>query len=160
MSNWDKAFIEIIGIEGGYVNDPDDPGGETKYGISKRAFPDEDIKNLTLERAKFLYYTHYWAPLDLDMIRHRTIAMEIFDVAVNMGRSIARRFAVEALSLLKNFDYLTYDGVTVSALVSLTPKEALIFCKIYNGLQFCRYKEIVEKNPVMMKYFKGWMKRV
>ena len=50
------TFDEIIDVvlhhEGGYVNDPKDPGGETNYGISKRAYPDVDIKNLTEDGAK------------------------------------------------------------------------------------------------------------
>ena len=57
---YSEVFYEIIeGViekEGGYVNDPDDPGGETKYGISKKAFPKEDIKNLTIVRAKDILY--------------------------------------------------------------------------------------------------------
>lgn len=53
-------FIMRDDIEGGYVNHPNDPGGETKYGISKRTFPQEDIKNLTKERAYELYKQHFW----------------------------------------------------------------------------------------------------
>lgn len=52
MTNFDKAFELLIGHEGGYVNHPSDPGGETKYGISKRSYPREDIRNMTLARAK------------------------------------------------------------------------------------------------------------
>ena len=52
MSEFDKYFEELIGHEGGYVNDPDDRGGETKYGISKLSYPSLDIKNLTIERQK------------------------------------------------------------------------------------------------------------
>lgn len=52
MSDFDKAFEIVIGHEGGYVNNPKDPGGETKYGISKRTYPNEDIRGMTLERAK------------------------------------------------------------------------------------------------------------
>ena len=43
--SFDKAFQITVGVEGGYVNDPADPGGETRYGISKRAHPDVDIKS-------------------------------------------------------------------------------------------------------------------
>ena len=49
--NFDDAFVKLIGFEGGYVNNPADPGGETKYGISRRAYPGEDIANMTVERA-------------------------------------------------------------------------------------------------------------
>ena len=48
---FDEAFERLIGHEGGYVADSRDPGGETKYGISKRSYPGEDIKNLSLGRA-------------------------------------------------------------------------------------------------------------
>lgn len=71
----------------GYVNDPHDPGGETKYGISKRAYPSEDIQNLSLVRALELYYRDYWPvasgcewPLNLC----------VFDCAVNQGTKKAK----------------------------------------------------------------------
>ena len=59
-----KSFDEIIDIvlehEGGYVNDPDDPGGETNFGIAKRSHPDVDIANLTKAGAKEIYKAEYW----------------------------------------------------------------------------------------------------
>ena len=48
---FEEAVKSVLKHEGGYVNDPKDPGGETNFGISKRAFPDLDIKNLTEEDA-------------------------------------------------------------------------------------------------------------
>ena len=50
--SWDDVFDRLIGHEGEYSNDPNDPGGETKWGISKRAYPNLDIKNLTRDGAK------------------------------------------------------------------------------------------------------------
>lgn len=64
--NFDKAFELTVGVEGGYVNDPEDPGGETKYGIAKRYHPKEIIKNLTLDRAKEIYLQEYWLPAGCD----------------------------------------------------------------------------------------------
>ena len=77
------TFDEIIDVvlehEGGYVNDPTDTGGETKYGISKRAYPDEDIKELTVERAKELYKKDYWDRFKVesfpDRLRHIFVDM-------------------------------------------------------------------------------------
>jgi len=64
--NSDLRFQYCIPIllqdEGGYVNNPNDPGGETKYGISKRSFPNLDIANLTPEQAAVIYYNQYWVP--------------------------------------------------------------------------------------------------
>lgn len=52
--------------EGGYVNDPRDPGGETKYGIAKRSHPKEDIKNLTIEQAITIYNKEYWVAYNIE----------------------------------------------------------------------------------------------
>ena len=84
MSYFDAAFGVIVGVEGGYVNDAKDPGGETKYGISKRRYPNEDIKNLTLDRAKFLYQRDYWGAHKCDDMPWEQ-ALLVFDAAVNGG---------------------------------------------------------------------------
>ena len=60
--DFDVAFERLIGHEGGYVNNPSDPGGETKFGISRRAYPSEMIRTLTLQRAKELYLRDCWGP--------------------------------------------------------------------------------------------------
>jgi hypothetical protein len=88
MSLFDAAFPIVVGIEAGYVNDPQDPGGETKYGISKRAYPNEDIPNLTIERARELYRRDYWDKAGCDAYSWG-IALITFDCAVNQGVSIA-----------------------------------------------------------------------
>lgn len=73
-----------MGLEAGYVDDPQDPGGETKYGISKRRYPQEDIRNLTLERAQLLMRRDYWDCHDLDALEYGK-ALCVFDAAVNGG---------------------------------------------------------------------------
>lgn len=85
MSFFDRAFQIVVGEEGGYVNNPKDPGGETKYGISKRAYPNEDIKNLTLDRAKELYKRDYWDKVKGNSYGTFGEALCVFDCAVNMG---------------------------------------------------------------------------
>tara|TARA_Y100001951_G_C11296045_1_gene275706 strand:+ start:4160 stop:4333 length:174 start_codon:yes stop_codon:yes gene_type:complete len=50
-SNFDASLEHVLLFEGGYVNDPRDPGGETRFGISKRSYPREDIRGMTRERA-------------------------------------------------------------------------------------------------------------
>jgi lysozyme family protein len=87
-SNFPRAFEIVIGAEGGYVNDPNDPGGETKYGISKRVYPNEDIPNLTLDHAKDLYHRDYWLPAGCDALAY-PMDVIVFDTAVNQGVSVA-----------------------------------------------------------------------
>lgn len=84
MSLFDVAFGIVVGLEGGYVNDPKDPGGETKYGISKRRYPNIDIPRLTLDEAKAIYFRDYWNSEGCDKLEW-TEALLVFDCAVNGG---------------------------------------------------------------------------
>ena len=86
--DFDTAFSRLIDSEGGYVNDPADPGGETKFGISKRSYPDVDIANLTLDQAKAIYLRDFWSPLG---DAHPAIKFQCFDFAVNSGIGTAIR---------------------------------------------------------------------
>ena len=86
--DFDTAFSRLIDSEGGYVNDPADPGGETKFGISKRSYPDVDIANLTLDEAKAIYLRDFWNPLG---DAHPAIKFQCFDFAVNSGIQTAIR---------------------------------------------------------------------
>lgn len=86
--NFDLAFDRLMGHEGGYSNDPQDPGGETQWGISKRSYPNTDIKALTRDGAKAIYLKDFWAPLaDADS----AIKFQVFDFAVNGGLTVAIR---------------------------------------------------------------------
>lgn len=102
---FDKAlqFLLRPDVEGGYINDPSDPGGETNFGISKRAYPDEDIKNLTKDKVGAIYHKDYWdkcrcseLPPGVDLV--------VFDIAVNQGADTAIRLLQLALGI-------TVDGV-------------------------------------------------
>lgn len=94
MANFNDALQIILKHEGGYVNHPSDPGGETNYGISKRAYPDEDIANLTVERAGELYKRDYWDKVCGDDIPY-PVALCVFDTAVNSGVRRASRWLQE-----------------------------------------------------------------
>lgn len=98
MNGFDKAVEIVFHHEGGYVNDPVDPGGETRFGISKRAYPNENIRTLTRERARFLYFYDFWQPLALhNMPEPVTVLM--FDMAVNLGHSAAVKVLQRAVNV-------------------------------------------------------------
>lgn len=84
MTAFARAVEVVLAQEGGYANDAHDPGGETNFGISKRRFPDEDIKDLTRERAIELYHEHYWRATGCDRLPER-IAIAYLDACVNHG---------------------------------------------------------------------------
>lgn len=79
------AIERTLSFEGGYVNDVNDPGGETKFGICKRSYPRLDIKNLTREKAIEIYYSDFWKPGGYALIANPAIAAEVFDMSVNAG---------------------------------------------------------------------------
>lgn len=147
--DFDKAFERVIGHEGGYVNDPRDPGGETKYGISKRAYPFADIKNLTLDQAKEIYRRDYWDRLHLDELPD-AIHFDMFDAAVNSGVSAAAKFLQRAAGT-------TADGVigklTISAANGIDPH---LLDKRLAGYRLQYLCDL----PTFPTFGKGWVRRV
>lgn len=94
---FDNAIELILKHEGGYVNHPDDPGGETKFGISKRAYPDLDIAKLSENDAKTIYKEDYWDKLRSDELPF-PLALVTFDAAVNSGRMRASKWLQYAVN--------------------------------------------------------------
>lgn len=88
--NFDQAFDRLLGNEGGLVDDPDDPGGLTNWGISQRSYPNLDIRNLTRDQAKAIYLRDFWQRAQMDQI-DPAIAFQAFDFAVNSGIETAIR---------------------------------------------------------------------
>jgi len=100
--DFEKALKFVLKWEGGYANDPNDPGGETKFGICKRSYPELDISKLTLEQAKEIYYKNYWLKSGCDELPY-PFNIIVFDTAVNIGR----RRAIEFLNAYNDWrDYL------------------------------------------------------
>jgi len=87
-TTFDRALRHVLAWEGLYVRDRDDPGGETKYGISKRAYPELDIKNLTREEAAAIYRRDYWDRIKGEELPP-ALAFAMFDCAVNQGTGTA-----------------------------------------------------------------------
>ena len=94
MGDFDRAMEFILKHEGGYVNNPLDPGGETKYGISKRAYPALNIRDLTEGGAKEIYKIDYWEKAGCHRLSW-PLSLIVMDTAVNMGVYRALRFLKE-----------------------------------------------------------------
>ena len=164
MDKWfEKAFTFTIWSEtsgrkdGGYTNDTDDPGGETKYGISKNSFPNEDIKNLTLERAKELAYKNYWVLSDCDKLvnnKYPLLAIATFDASFHCGVTTAKKFIQKYLRIAD-------DGIIgQNTLKEISKKTDL---KMTIGVIFERedyFDAIISKNGKLDKYDNGWENRL
>jgi hypothetical protein len=92
LAEFEQAVEFTLAWENGYTNNPDDPGGETKYGISKRSYPTLDIFNLTLEQAKAIYYRDYWVKSEAYKYGYPKNLI-IFDIAVLSGVGRAKEYA-------------------------------------------------------------------
>lgn len=95
---FDDVFNRTLGSEGGYSNDPNDPGGETNWGISKRSYPKVDIKHLTREGAYAIYLVDFWRRIDADRLPDG-VAFQLFDFAVNSGIETAVRYLQRAIGV-------------------------------------------------------------
>lgn len=147
--NFDVAFQKLIGHEGGYVNDTRDPGGETKYGISKRAYPDEGIAGMTLERAKQIYRRDYWDTVRADHMPD-AVRFDLFDAAVNSGV----RQAVKWLQLAAKAEP---DGVIgPNTLLAVRMADPHLLAKRFNG-QRLRFMTDLKTWPT---FGRGWARRI
>jgi lysozyme family protein len=147
--SFELAFEHVIGHEGGYVNDPRDPGGETKFGISKRAYPNEDIKNLTKERAFELYRADYWSRIRGDELPHG-IAVCLFDYAVNSGITQAVKTLQRALGVTVDGDF---GPATLAALKARTARSLIVDFQAERLLFLTRL-------DTFQTYGRGWTRRV
>ena len=145
--NFDRAFEIIIGHEGGYVLDSRDPGGETKYGISKRAYPSLNIKELTLADARVIYLADYWVEIEADSLPDSARLM-VFDCAVNTGVGMAKKLLQRAVGTKDD----GIIGPKTRAAISNTPDLAMRFAGFW--LQY--YTDL----PGWQTYGRGWTRRV
>lgn len=146
--NFDTVFERLIGSEGGYVNHPDDPGKETRWGISKRSYPMIDIRNLTKEDAKVIYWNDFWERGRMQQYSP-AIAYQVFDIAVNSGIETAMRMLQRAVDVA---DDGHIGPVTVAAIKARSDTD-VIMRLVAERLDFWR------KLSTWPTFGKGWAGR-
>lgn len=155
---FEKAFAYVIQNEGGYVFDKNDPGGETKFGITKRSYPSLNIRDLTLEDAKKIYYRDFWQKGKFEEISDDLIATQLFDLSVNLGiraAVIILQRALRAVGINVQEDGLM-GSQTLSAVSNSDPRCLLAAIKSEAARY---YRQIAAKNPSQQKFLKGWLNR-
>jgi lysozyme family protein len=137
----------------GYVNDPDDAGGETKYGVAKNANLDLNIKALTWDGAKDVYFRKYWLLGSCDKMTPR-LAVLHFDCCVNHGVKKAGMFLQRAVGTTPDGDV----GPATLAKTKLLAEDEVLSKICDNRAQF--YRDIVAAKPAQVKYLNGWLRRI
>ena len=146
--NFDIAFDRLMGNEGGYVNNTADPGGETRWGISKRSYPALDIKNLTREQAKDIYRRDFWQRASMDQY-DPALAFQVFDAAVNHGIETAVRLMQKAAGVA---DDGHVGPITIAAVKSRSVTD-MIFLFIAYRIKFWT------KLSTWQTFGRGWANR-
>jgi hypothetical protein len=126
-----KMWPFLVEWEGSvYENDPDDPGGATKFGIDKRSHPQEDIKNLTAERAQEIYWDSYWQKYHCGGYLY-PFGEVIFNCCVNCGYGRVKKILATGADTASKF---------------MDEQENF-------------YKRLADARPASKKYLKGWLNR-
>ena len=153
LIKFDEIIEVVLHHEGGYVNDPDDPGGETNFGIAKRSHPDVDIANLTKDGAKEIYKEHYWDRNKVESLSE-DLRHIYFDMCVNQGRG-------RAVKILQQSANAKGAGLKVDG--GMGPKTIAAM----DGVELDRvrayrvkyYADLVTRKPDLEKFYFGWFRR-
>lgn len=155
--NFDQAIILILQYEGGYINDPDDPGGETKYGITKSSYPNLDIKNLTKPAAVAIYRKDFWNANNIESFPD-PIRLMMFDMAVNMGMQNGGKVLQRALNRLGG-EFQGTGTIGQFTLDAVKKANPILLRQWITVERMAYYNQLVIKKPVKLKFLLGWTKR-
>lgn len=161
--NYPDTFLKCINIilknEGGYINHPNDPGGETnmgserRYGIAKKFYPNEDIKNMTKERAIKIYYKDYWLPMNLMKLENEDLILQVFDFGVNAGIRVSIR-------ILQRLVSVEDDGIIGKITAKVVNAENPDIVDRFKRRRKIFYMNLASKKPKLEVFLKGWLNRV
>lgn len=166
MMDFLKAVAYIINHEGGFTDDPDDSGnwtgGEkgkgilkgTKYGISAASYPNLDIKNLTVDQARQIYYDDFWNPCQCDLLPD-AVKLGVFEVATMSSC----KTAISLLQKAINKPSIIVDGVIGPKTINAALTSDLTALR-YGRERSRVYVSAIKKSPVKIKYLSGWMDRI
>lgn len=152
MSNFDRAFDDLIGNEGGYSNNPADPGGETNWGVTKSvaraAGYQGDMRAMTKSEAKNVYAAMYWLPA-FDSFAY-PLAFNVFDGAVNSGVQQSVKWLQRAVGV---DDDGKLGPLTQMAAISADPMRAVMG---YNAERLAFMTDL----RTWHDFGRGWAKRI
>lgn len=159
MASFKKAVENVLLFEGGYSDDPVDPGGRTNFGISSKAHPEVgDVGELQLEDAIQIYYRDYWVAGKVYMIEDQGIANKLLSINVNAGIYQGTCCLQRALNAVHQ--HVDEDGImgpiTAAAVNSSDPKQLLA---AFRSEVANFYRLLIQRKPQMAKYENGWMRR-
>jgi lysozyme family protein len=155
---FNKCITVILKNEGGYVNHPNDPGGETNMGIARMFYPSLDIKNLTHNQAIEIYFRDYWSKMNLTDIFNENLVLYIFDFGVNT-RSLKYGFNT-AIKTIQRIVEAQPDGIIGPETKGLINNYEGDIETIYNQERKKYYFDLARRKPQMQVFLAGWLNRI
>lgn len=155
---FERAIDYVLANEGGYVFDKNDPGGETKFGISKRSYPRLNIRALSVDEAKKIYYCDYWLKGKFEQIPDENVATQVFDLSVNLGirpATIVLQRALRSVGIIVQEDGLL-GSQTISATIFSEPSVLLAAIKSEAAGY---YRILAVQKPNFKQFLNGWLNR-
>ncbi len=177
MASFDKAIPLILKHEGGYVNNPNDAGQATNFGVSLRFLKDhpesgdfdqdgdvdaEDIRNMTMDQAEGIYKQYWWDKFHYGNIVDQTIATKIFDMSVNMGAKRAHIITQTAMNKVFGLN-LTVDGIlgpaSLQTINACQEDNEQTFLTSICDEQYGFYQRLIAQKPSLKVFANGWKNR-
>ncbi|MGJ7900875.1 glycoside hydrolase family 108 protein [Lysobacter sp. 1R34A] len=166
MADFNEYFPQLLTFEGGYVDDPADPGGATNKGITLATFEAhaqsllgiaptlDNLKALSNGQAAVLYKTLYWDPLYCDAIGLQCLAEDLFDFQVNAGFH-----AVLLLQTLLGPPVKADGRFGPDTLAALHAADQAALYPAYRQGRIDYYQSLASEHPVLQRFLPGWLKR-
>jgi lysozyme family protein len=158
MADFNTAVQLTLAFEGGFVDNPSDPGGATKYGVTQADMPGTNIADITEAQAADYYSEHYWKPL-YSSIESQLLANKLFDMGVLFG--VGEAVKVLQIMLQSGVPSVTVDGdfgpETLAAVNSVEPNSALA---AYQTALVTYMLRIVVNKPALRVFAAGWGRRI
>jgi lysozyme family protein len=167
IDDFDSALKFVLNAEGGYVDDPDDPGGATNLGIEQVEYdawrrglrePVRSVKLITESEAASIYKSRYWDTVHGDYTA-KPIAFVLFDTAVNTGCGTAIEELQECLNIGRTGSFDKVTSMTYSGYINSRQPPQDLASKILD-LRVAYYHRISTERPKLAKFLDGWLSRV
>lgn len=151
MTDYERALQFSLQWEGGFSDDPDDPGGATMRGVTqgvydayrkRKKLPRQSVRHLAESELQEIYREQYWKPVGCDHLQWPLNAA-LFDAAINTGVGQARKLLARTAG--------------ENSIHSLNPKAAAFDLAVH---RMAFYEALVKRRPVLRKFLNGWRSRV
>lgn len=163
MADFEEAVNFVLANEGGYVNNPNDPGGETNFGISQKFLEkyNRAAKKITKEEAIFVYKKFFWEDVGYESIEEQKICNYIFDMAVNHGKTQAIKITQRALwpYFSGNLAYIVDDGILGSRTMLEINHQGINLKYTLQSERAGFYRLLVALEPSRKEFLNGWLNR-